>query len=93
MPGVALFNCTFTAIGLILMYNILPETEGRTLEAIELHFSDKTKKFTDNKIPKTKPIQKQTQDKEKDIEIATISASMENGVYKNGCDNEAFTRD
>lgn len=36
------------------MYKILPETEGRTLEDIEMHFSDKTKKLTDHKISKPK---------------------------------------
>lgn len=36
------------------MYNILPETEGRTLADIEMHFSDKTKKITHHKIPKSK---------------------------------------
>lgn len=34
------------------MYNILPDTENRTLEEIELHFSDKTKKITDRNIAK-----------------------------------------
>lgn len=34
------------------MYNILPETENRSLEDIEIHFSDKTKKITDHKIAK-----------------------------------------
>lgn len=29
------------------MYNILPETEGRSLEDIELHFSDNAKGITD----------------------------------------------
>lgn len=50
MPGVSLFNCIVIAIGLVLMYKILPETENRSLEDIELHFSDKTKKITDCKI-------------------------------------------
>lgn len=35
---------------LILMYNILPETEGRTLEDIEIHFADNTRKLTDHYI-------------------------------------------
>lgn len=34
------------------MYYILPETEGRTLEDIELHYSDDTKGITDIDIPK-----------------------------------------
>lgn len=32
------------------MYNILPETEGRTLEDIEIHFADDSKKLTDHFI-------------------------------------------
>lgn len=54
LPGVTLFNCIVIAIGLIAAYKILPETEGRTLEDIELHFSDKKKKITNHKIPKRK---------------------------------------
>lgn len=34
------------------MYQILPETEDRSLEDIELHFSDNSKKLTDRKIAK-----------------------------------------
>lgn len=32
---------------LIAMYFILPETENRSLEDIELHYADDTKKITD----------------------------------------------
>lgn len=35
------------------MYFILPETENYTLEDIELHFSDDSKKLTDLKIIKS----------------------------------------
>lgn len=53
LPGVTLFYAILSAFALILMYLILPETEDRTLEEIELHFSDKTKKITDIKIIKS----------------------------------------
>ncbi|XP_055307472.1 facilitated trehalose transporter Tret1-like, partial [Sitodiplosis mosellana] len=43
LPGVALFNCIIIAGGLILMYKILPETENRSLEDIEMHFVDNSK--------------------------------------------------
>ncbi|XP_055305851.1 facilitated trehalose transporter Tret1-like [Sitodiplosis mosellana] len=52
LPGVALFNSIVIFVGLILMYKILPETENRTLEDIEMHFADKSKKITDRKIDK-----------------------------------------
>lgn len=35
-----------------LMYNILPETEARSLEDIELHYSDNAKGITDIHIQK-----------------------------------------
>lgn len=54
LPGVTMFNCLFALIGWVLMYNILPETEGRTLADIEMHFSDKSKRLFDHKIPKPK---------------------------------------
>lgn len=40
------------------MYFILPETENRTLEDIERHFGDNSKKITDHKITKSKPRKK-----------------------------------
>lgn len=50
IPGVALFSCVVAGIGFILMYNILPELGDRTIEEIEIHFADDTKKITDHKI-------------------------------------------
>lgn len=38
--------------GLVYIYMFLPETERRTLEEIELHFSDNDKKLSDIKIRK-----------------------------------------
>lgn len=52
MPGITLFYCVIASMGLILMYNILPETENRSFEDIELHFSDESKKITDWYIPR-----------------------------------------
>lgn len=56
LPGATLLFSIITGAGLIVMYLILPETEGRTLEDIELHFSDDSKKLTDRKIAKSKTI-------------------------------------
>lgn len=35
---------------LIVVFNILPDTEGHTLEEIEQFFSDKTRKLNDRRI-------------------------------------------
>ena len=52
LPGITLFFCIISLIGLILSFFILPETENRTLEEIELHFTDNSKKITDWRIAK-----------------------------------------
>lgn len=59
------------------MYFILPETEGYTLEEIELHFQDNSKKLTDRKILK--------------LDQNTYEPNMENG--KPGVVNEGFQID
>lgn len=60
LPGTALFYCIICGIGLIFTYNVLPETEGRTLEEIELHFADNSKNICEWKIAKksTNPLSK-----------------------------------
>lgn len=62
LPGTTLFYCIVSVCGFILMYLILPETEGRTLEDIEMHFSDNSKKITDHKIVKSKHCGKRQED-------------------------------
>lgn len=52
LPGVSLLYCTVATLGLIVLFNILPETENRSLEDIERHFADDTKKWSDWQIPK-----------------------------------------
>ena len=52
LQGMSMLYCVLTGAGVVLMYFILPETEGRTLEDIELHFSDDSNKITDWKINK-----------------------------------------
>lgn len=56
------------------MFFILPETENRTLEDIELHFSDNSKKITDRKIQKLRKI------KAKDVETAEIPDKKINSI-------------
>lgn len=41
-PFLSFFSCRF-----FVMYSIMPETEQRSLEDIELHYSDPTKRITD----------------------------------------------
>lgn len=50
LPGVTLLTCGIIGLGLISLYSILPETTNRSLEDIEHHFSDNSKKITDRKI-------------------------------------------
>lgn len=76
MPGMILLNCIINIVGFILMFKILPETENRTLEDIEMHFSDNTKKLTNLKIAKRK----------------IKPPSIENGNRaQNGYDNNGYT--
>lgn len=96
MPGVTLFYCTISVIGFIVMYKILPETEGRSLEDIEMHFSNNSLKLTDRNIPisSSKMNQNNTKDCETNIDteqmgkksITTISKMIEtneNVNYRN----------
>ncbi|XP_055302587.1 uncharacterized protein LOC129568561 [Sitodiplosis mosellana] len=53
LPGAKLFFCVVSGLGFVLMYLILPETENISLEDIERHFSDNSKKITDRKIRKS----------------------------------------
>lgn len=93
MPGVALFNCIVIAIGIVLMYKILPETENRTLEDIEMHFSDGSKKITDRKIHKQdfKPngLEKDCQTPTRTVSAAGIN-ELNRKNCENGCENQAF---
>lgn len=92
MPGVALFNCIISAAGLILMYQILPETENRTLEEIEMHFADGTKKLTDRKIPKLKVRQNVGEIPTRPVLVIEIQESTKKHT-DDGCENRAFADD
>lgn len=50
--GLITLYAVFDIFGLVYIYMFLPETERRTLEEIELHFSDNDKKLSDIKIRK-----------------------------------------
>lgn len=83
MPGVSLFYCIICGIGLVVMYVILPETEDRSLEDIELHFSDNSKNLTHRKIAKLNLLR----DNNSRIED---SENMETTKIPSGFDNRAF---
>lgn len=50
LPGVSAFYACIGLFGLVVGYFIIPETENRSLEDIELHFSNNALKLTDRKI-------------------------------------------
>lgn len=50
--GLITLYAVVDCIGLVYIYMFVPETERRTLEEIELHFSDNNKKLSDIKIKK-----------------------------------------
>lgn len=75
----------------------MPETENRTLEDIEYHFSDNSKKITDCKIARTFTKQS-TQGNSRDVECENCM-ELESGhdELKNstqiGCDNRSFVKE
>lgn len=80
------FNFTQLFYRIFVLYFCLPETENRTLEDIEIHFTDNSKKFYDINIVK---ISKKLRDcgKEMDTENGGNVKGIE---MKKGCDNKAF---
>lgn len=52
LPGVSMMYASIGVVGFIVAYFIIPETENRTLEDIEIHFSDNSRNLTDRKIEK-----------------------------------------
>lgn len=72
-----LYQCIFIC-RLFIIYTFLPETENRTLEDIELYFTDNRRKWTDIKIVKQKSVDGNVETNGKD-----------NNSVK-GCDNKAF---
>ncbi|XP_035776350.1 facilitated trehalose transporter Tret1-like [Anopheles albimanus] len=82
LPGVILFYGVMGLIGTFFVYFFLPETEKRTLEDIEVYFSDNKRKLTDIHIPR----------RHKDVEsVAVVSVLAEKEKEKHGIDNTAFT--
>lgn len=77
LPGAFTVYFVTGFIGLIITYYVMPETEGRSLEDIEVHFSDNSRSLFDRKIARQNHAQ--------------IQHSTEN--TKNGCTNNAYVPD
>lgn len=80
LPGVILFYGICGLVGVLFVYFFLPETEKRTLEDIELYFSDNNRKLTDIHI------ERYHRNTEKAAAIADDLASKQ----KQGIDNTAY---
>jgi hypothetical protein len=82
LAGVILLYGVIDCLGFVYIYFFLPETERRTLEDIEIHFSDNKRKLTDIKIKKQGAICEQTNNN------GMIAVKPAAPV---GCENHAFT--
>lgn len=63
----------------------MPETENRSLEEIELHFSDNSKKFSDRKILKQDKVNYNDHE-----ELGNRKEPINKKNDAQGCDNKAF---
>lgn len=77
LPGAFSVYFVLGVFGLIVTYFILPETEGISLEDIEVHFSDNERSLFDRKIARR----------------VQEPVKNSNERIKNGCTNNAFVLD
>lgn len=90
LAGVIWFYGIIDILGLIFIYLMLPETENRTLEDIETHFSDNKRKLTDIKIKKSSKANTVVPDPKTPTTVPPVS-TVENEMKKaNGCDNKGY---
>lgn len=80
LPGLLLLYSVFDVIGLIFIFFFVPETERRTLEEIELHFSDNNKKLTDIKIRKNVDM---AEEKRRKSTTMVAAVGVDNKAYEN----------
>lgn len=89
ISGGFLLYGSITTIGLLALYLVLPETEGRTLEEIENFFSDKTRSVFDRHI---RPLGVAT------VIVTAVTDGSDNELVKvtkvaeNSLDNPAFVK-
>lgn len=76
---ILLYGC-IGVIGFFYIYFFIPETERRSLEDIEIHFSDNNRKLTDRKIRKNCSFD--------DFLNAQVKNTKNQG--EKGCDNKAY---
>lgn len=98
MAGISALNCAIAAGGVILIYKIMPETENRTLEDIERHFWDKSKKLTDRKIARVSvehqsELGNENMDEVNNKSSETLECCDGKNKTLNGCDNRNFILD
>lgn len=83
MPGIVFLYGAVGVLGWLFFYFLLPETENRTLEDIETHFS--TQSITKIKIDRVSEMEAR--------KSAAMESELENGAAKKrngGVDNAAF---
>uniref|UniRef100_U5EU35 Putative transmembrane transport n=1 Tax=Corethrella appendiculata TaxID=1370023 RepID=U5EU35_9DIPT len=78
LSGVILLYGIIGAFGVLFIYFYLPETEKRTLEEIEIYFSDNKRKLTDIKI-------------KRDTTTLPAHHQMTISTIQNGIQNDAFS--
>lgn len=76
---ILLYGC-IGVFGFVFIFLFVPETERRTLEDIEVHFSDNKRKITDRKIQKNTSFD----------DILNAQNASKKPTTINGCDNRAY---
>lgn len=71
LPGVMWFSTIICLLGIVTVYFIMPNTEGFTMQEIEIFFSDKNHKITNTNIKKNLEKKKTV-----DANIASINPSV-----------------
>lgn len=68
----------------MILFQVMPETEGRTLEEIECFFSDKTRALTDRHIKPIIAADKRTSVAKEPIKADGAVGSLDNPAFVEG---------